>query len=228
MNERAPDSLPTPHHLADKERAELSYWFQLSRHLTENCSTMEERRQALLQVCWEKTFPRYKESLDLEDGSLVGLRVLDLGCGPHGGLIGFEDCEAWGADHLLSEYRCMGYPLEMHGIRYTQSKSEDLPFRAGYFDLVTCVNALDHVDDLAGTFREVSRVLGPRGRFLAQINFHAASTPTEPHCFTHHELLSTAHRHHLGVRRIQYQEWIEEAGEHRYLYDLQKHFPQPS
>lgn len=216
-----------PQRLAAKERAELEYWIGLSRQLTNDCATPAQCRRALLDVCQEKTFPRYLDSLDLHADSLAGLRVLDLGCGPHGGLIGFRGCERWGADHLIAEYRAIGYPLAAHGIRYVQCKSEALPFPEGSFDAVLCVNALDHVDDVDLTFREIGRVLAPGGHLLAQINFHPTATPTEPHCFRHGDLLETARRHHLGPRRIEYQTWVPGAGEHRYLYHLEHDFPRP-
>ncbi len=213
--------------MPEKERAELAFWIGLSRQLAAGATTPEERREALLRVCREKTYPRYKRDLGLADDSFAGQRVLDVGCGPHGGLIGFERCEAWGADHLIAEYQAIGYPLDAHGIRYVPAKSEGLPFPDAYFDAVLCVNALDHVDDVETTFAEIARVLRAGGRFLAQINFHPAATPTEPHCFRHHELLATADRHALGVRRIEYQTWVEDAGEHRYFYELRRDFPRP-
>ena len=208
--------------LESKERAELDYWTGLSRELTRGCSTADERRRRLLDVCWEKTYPRYKESLYLDDDSFRGQRVLDVGCGPHGGLIGFRDCRAFGADHLIPQSRALGYPLEDHGIRYAQAKSEALPYPDGSFDTVVCVNALDHVDDLERTFHEIARVLARGGTFLAQINFHPAPTPTEPHCFTHAQILTLSAGHGLGLRRVRYQGFVEEAGEHRYFYELVK------
>ena len=211
--------------LPAKEQAELAYWSALSDRLSAACTSRDERRRALLQVCWDKTFPRYKESLYLDDASFLGRRVLDLACGPHGGLIGFEGCERYGTDHLLWQYRALGYPLEQHGIRYVQCKSEKLAFPDAFFDCLLCVNALDHVDDLAATFGEIGRVLARGGRFLAQVNFHPLGTATEPHCLTHPLLLQHASQHGLGVRQVLYQGYVEAAAEHRYYYALEKDFP---
>ena len=47
-----------------------------------------------------------------------------------------------------------------------QGRVEDLPFRAGLFDLLTIGYALRHVADLELVFRECLRVLKPDGRLL--------------------------------------------------------------
>lgn len=44
--------------------------------------------------------------------------------------------------------------------------ANDLPFDDEYFNLVTMINMLHHIDDFGGILGEVSRVLSPGGRFL--------------------------------------------------------------
>jgi ubiquinone/menaquinone biosynthesis C-methylase UbiE len=41
---------------------------------------------------------------------------------------------------------------------------EQLPFASGAFDRLCCMSAIHHVPSIPGALREVSRVLGPRGR----------------------------------------------------------------
>lgn len=208
--------------LYDKRRAELSYWAALSDELTRNCETVERRRQALLSVCWEKTFPRYRRDLMLGDRDLVGQRVLDIGCGPHGGLIGFVGCERYGADPLILDYLSLGYPLADHGIRYAHCRSEQLPFPTASFDTVVTVNALDHVDDPVEALREIARVLVPGGRLRGQMNFHEGGRPAEPQALSHSLLHELLERNQVEIEHILDQGHVAEASEHRFLYQARK------
>jgi len=150
-----------------KKQAELIYWSSLMTKLTRDCKSLLEKEKKLIRLCYEITYPRYKKDLYLDDDDLFGKKVLDLGCGPHGGLIGFNGCDKYGIDHLINEYKKLGYPLDKHGIKYYSAKSEKIPFPSAYFDIVICVNALDHVDSLEKTIEEISRVLKKGGRFIS-------------------------------------------------------------
>jgi ubiquinone/menaquinone biosynthesis C-methylase UbiE len=51
-------------------------------------------------------------------------------------------------------------------VRYSCADAEQLPFKDGAFDLVTCRIAPHHFDDVTRFVREVARVLQPGGHFL--------------------------------------------------------------
>ncbi|MEM7723285.1 MAG: bifunctional 2-polyprenyl-6-hydroxyphenol methylase/3-demethylubiquinol 3-O-methyltransferase UbiG [Pseudomonadota bacterium] len=51
-------------------------------------------------------------------------------------------------------------------IRYDVGVGENLPYADGRFDIVVCVDVLEHVSDLDQVMREVARVLKPGGAFL--------------------------------------------------------------
>ena len=105
-----------------KKQAELNYWSNLIKELTQDCKSSAQKEEKLIKLCYEITYPRYKKDLYLEDDSLKGKRVLDLGCGPHGGLIGFEDCDKYGVDHLIDEYKKLGYPLNKDPVKHAFNK----------------------------------------------------------------------------------------------------------
>ena len=203
-----------------KNQAELNYWTKLIDELTKGCKDLSQKEEKLMRVCYEKTHPRYKKDLYLEDNSFKGKKVLDIGCGPHGGLIGFTDCDKYGVDHLIEEYKKIGYPLNKHGIKYYQAKSEKLPFPNSYFDIVICVNALDHVDSLKKTIEETSRVLKKGGRFIAQINFHDKPTITEPIVLDHKKLIWILLKNDLILAKRIFQYRINQ--EARYYYECEK------
>ena len=67
-------------------------------------------------------------------------------------------------DPLVPDYLKLG--ADKHKMEYVAAGSEDILFPDGHFDIVTCLNALDHVDDLDATIREVKRVTKHGGFFL--------------------------------------------------------------
>lgn len=205
-----------------KRRAELDFWRGMAADLTRGCTSEADRRAALLAVCREQTFPRYLRDLYLTPESFDGQRVLDVGCGPHGGLIGFAGAERYGVDHLLDDYRALGYPLGDHGIDYRTAPSEALPFEDRFFDVVVSVNALDHVDDVDRTMAEIGRVLRRGGRLMAQVNFHPSPTPAEPHCLTHQQMTRLLDASGLQPTAILFQETLTTHPEHRYYYEARK------
>lgn len=82
-----------------KIREESSFWLSVHDEIVKGCSTPEERLNAHVKNCYEDSFERYKPFLNVEADSFVGMKVVDVGCGPTCGLIGFKDCEKYGVDH---------------------------------------------------------------------------------------------------------------------------------
>ncbi len=58
--------------------------------------------------------------------------------------------------------------LVPEGIERVEARAEQLPFPAGSFDLVTCVNALHHIARPARALDEMARVLAPGGRIVLE------------------------------------------------------------
>ena len=132
-----------------------------------------------LQILWGEGFlaPGGPEEIReiTRDTDLTGKSVLDIGCGTGGPsvLLAREmgaasivavDVEA----HLLvqaaknAEIAGVG-----HKIDYRLVEAGPLPLEDEGFDVVFSKDALVHIADKGGLFREVLRVLRPGGRFLA-------------------------------------------------------------
>jgi SAM-dependent methyltransferase len=113
--------------------------------------------------------------------------ALDLGCAQ--GILSYFARRRGGfwvhADEDLANLRTAKNILE-HGL--VQLKGESLPFRDGSFDLVLCLDYLEHVDRDDRTLAEVSRVLKAGGEFVAV-------TPHTGRFFLFHKLRSA-----LGLR----------------------------
>lgn len=98
-----------------------------------------------------------------------GLNVLDVGCG------GGFTCEflaqrgaiVHGVDqshHCITKAKEHAV-LSNLAIAYQHSYSESLPYKTDSFDVITCVDVLEHVADLHQTLVEIHRVLKPGGVF---------------------------------------------------------------
>jgi 2-polyprenyl-3-methyl-5-hydroxy-6-metoxy-1,4-benzoquinol methylase len=121
----------------------------------------------------------YTEVFDLRRSDYDGKRVLDIGCGPRGSLEWADmTAQRVGLDPLVPGYLKLG--ADKHKMEYVASRSENIPFPDGHFDVVACLNALDHVDDLNATIREIKRVSKPGGTFLLSVEVDHPPTPTEP------------------------------------------------
>jgi 2-polyprenyl-6-hydroxyphenyl methylase/3-demethylubiquinone-9 3-methyltransferase len=101
---------------------------------------------------------------------LAGLRLLDVGCG--GGLLAEEfatlGLSVTGIDPSLPTLAAARAHAERGGlaIDYRAGRAEALPFADGEFDVVSCCDVLEHVDDPDAVIAQIARVLRPGGLFL--------------------------------------------------------------
>lgn len=98
-----------------------------------------------------------------------GLRVLDVGCG--GGFtcefLAHQQAQVWGIDQSA---QCIAAAQAHAGtgglpIAYCCGVAEALPFEAASFDVVVCVDVLEHVANPLKSVQEMGRVLRPGGLF---------------------------------------------------------------
>ncbi|MEM6253186.1 MAG: bifunctional 2-polyprenyl-6-hydroxyphenol methylase/3-demethylubiquinol 3-O-methyltransferase UbiG [Cyanobacteria bacterium P01_D01_bin.156] len=98
-----------------------------------------------------------------------GLKVLDVGCG------GGYTCEflaqrkaiVTGIDQSAACIKAAHRHRTEKGLNidYQVGVAEHLPFDNDYFDVVTCVDVLEHVKSPRATIAEIGRVLKPGGQF---------------------------------------------------------------
>ena len=99
-----------------------------------------------------------------------GLAVLDLGCA--GGFmseaLATRRAKVTGIDPAGQAINAARVHAEGvgHEIQYDVGVGEDLPYEDAAFDVVVCVDVLEHVSDLTKVLAEVARVLKPGGFFL--------------------------------------------------------------
>lgn len=98
-----------------------------------------------------------------------GLKVLDVGCG--GGytceFLAQRGAKVTGIDPSAACIEAAKSHAVMRGVTidYHVGMGENLSFGCDRFDVVICVDVLEHVQSIAATVTEISRVLQPGGLF---------------------------------------------------------------
>jgi SAM-dependent methyltransferase len=114
----------------------------------------------------------------LEEGAVVGGRVLDVACGAGHMAMSLhqQGAQAWGLDasgEMLGIGRWL-FPNDQ--IMLIRGIGESLPFRSGSFDRVICKGSLDHFVDPYTFMGEAARITAPDGRVvIALANYESLS-----------------------------------------------------
>lgn len=115
-------------------------------------------------------------------GFLAGKVVADFGCGPRGSLVWASPALLRiGIDVLADRYADeFADNILAHDMLYLKSTERVIPLPTGLVDVMFTMNAIDHVDDFAGTCREIVRVIKPGGLFIGSFNLEEPPSSTEP------------------------------------------------
>ena len=124
-------------------------------------------------LAWKKNY--WEEMLQsLELAPKAGDRVLDAGCGPAGIFMALPNSEVTALDPLLDQYENdiphfskENYP----GVHFLSMPLENFEEEEAY-DFVFCLNAINHVSDLALSFDRIVRALRPGGQLIVSIDAH--------------------------------------------------------
>jgi ubiquinone/menaquinone biosynthesis C-methylase UbiE len=145
-----------------------------------------------------------------------GRRVLDAACGVGYGtamLAAAGAREAVGLDIAqdIIDTANRSAPL---GVRFVAGDVRSIPFDDGSFDLVTCFETIEHVDDAGAVLAEIARVLAADGIALVSSPNPDGYVPGNPHHVREYragelEELLSGHFSHTIVRR-QF-DWVTSA-----------------
>jgi ubiquinone/menaquinone biosynthesis C-methylase UbiE len=161
---------------------------------------------------------RHEEIRRVVDSLPVGMRALDLGCGV-GHILsilpsGFKKV---GVDYSLSSLKLARRHLPEPD-SLVNASGQLLPFDDSTFDLVTCLEVLEHLEDDEKAVSEISRVLKPGGYLIA-------SVPNQYYFEEYRELMGH-YRHYtpasfaelLARYRIQIKTYLNEYKRFNFLY----------
>ena len=97
--------------------------------------------------------------------------ILDVGCGPDAMVSYVIKGERVGLDPLMDAFlRKFKLPKDVHWIK---GMGEHMPLKTGYFDVVLCMNVLDHMLDPSKALNEISKILKNEGIFLLYVECHS-------------------------------------------------------
>ena len=102
-------------------------------------------------------------------------RILDAGCGPAGIFIILQDNDVWAIDPLLDQYarQLIHFnPDDYPWVQFDTSRLEDWQPPEKRFDLVFCLNALNHVRNLERTVQQLHQCLHSDGRLVLSVDAH--------------------------------------------------------
>lgn len=157
---------------------------------------MTARQRAQLEDVhwWYRGRRRILRAAIGEHGLGAGSRVLDAGCGS-GALL--ADLAATGAAVSGIEPDT-GACARAQARRVGEVRAAalaSLPFEDGAFDLITCLDVLEHVDDDLAALRELRRVTARDGRLLVTV-------PNHPWLWSGHDV-AAGHVRRYNLRRLQ-------------------------
>lgn len=120
----------------------------------------------------------YTKSFGLDSSDYKDKSIIDIGSGP-------RDPLQWATmtkrrvliDPLNWIYRLLKTPSSYA----VTANAENIPFPNESFDLVTCFNSLDHVDNISSVAKELQRILKPGGKLLIIVELGHDPTTCEPH-----------------------------------------------
>jgi SAM-dependent methyltransferase len=108
------------------------------------------------------------EKFDLPIGFLNYKKVLEVGVSMYAAIHNLADSPALkvGIDPLAGFYN----PMYPKSTLHVQGRGEELPFISGNFDVVLCLNVLDHTEKPDLVVKEIKRCLEPNGLLLFSVN----------------------------------------------------------
>lgn len=101
-------------------------------------------------------------------------KILDVGCGPMGVFSVFPDHQVVAVDPLFGTYRRQFphlQPGSYPNVRFVELALEQYEPPHG-FDLVFCINAINHVADLAVCLKKLAACTRPGGRLILTVDAH--------------------------------------------------------
>ena len=133
------------------------------------------QKQPADYLAWKKT---YWQTLFQQIGKDVPItertQILELGCGPAGCFVFLDKNNITAVDPLIEEYerqlehfRKSDYPKT----RFVQSTMEELLLKETA-DIVLCMNAINHVNDISKAVNVIAQALKPDGIVLMSVDAH--------------------------------------------------------
>ena len=170
----------------DSQKGEARFW----AGQVANGNTEQRNRDGWYRdVCFPAVFGAY---------NFKGKYLIDLGSGPEGILCSIPEagCRVQ-VDPLFGEFERQGFKHPQR-VACMTAACESVPLPAGRFDVVFCMNMLDHCQDPAAVVKEAAQLMRHDGMFILCVDMRPP------------ELIDRMHKLRLTAPVIL--EWMEAAG----------------
>jgi SAM-dependent methyltransferase len=154
----------------------------------------------LVRYRWARQFARGRRILDAGSGTGFGSAMLAEAGAEH--VVGIDN------DTSAVEQASADRP---HNVEFAVCDVAGLPFDDASFDIVTCMEVIEHVDNPARVIDELHRVLKPDGLLLLSTPNREVVVPGNPfhlHEFTPDELVETISRRFRNVAARRQHTWV--------------------
>lgn len=146
------------------QKAELRWWQKYLK------GKNIEEYHSWKKAYWQKLLTKLSSTCPVQDG----MQVLDAGCGPAGIFMNLQNCKVHALDPLLDEYdreiphfKKSDYPY----VLFMSKPLEQLQAEEQY-DVVYCMNAINHVSDLQACYTLLADAVKPGGKMVITIDAH--------------------------------------------------------
>jgi SAM-dependent methyltransferase len=142
----------------DSQKNELWFW----QTMLDQGNPDQHHRNAYYQSNMEGKCDMIKRFLDSND--LSGRVILDLGSGPEGFCHAINAGIKIAIDPLMNKFRRMGFKTDANKVVSITAKAEDLSdMFYGTFDVIFCLNSIDHHQDPGLVMDQIFDALKPHG-----------------------------------------------------------------
>lgn len=124
---------------------------------------------------------------------------LEVGCGPYGVIEALEEGLRVGVDPLIPFYAGMPGRRESE-TEYVRAVGEFLPFVESAFEVVFCVNALDHMASPELASAEMARISKPQSPLMLVLNVMHRGNKVLARFF---DVFDAPHPHHMTANEVQ-------------------------
>jgi 2-polyprenyl-3-methyl-5-hydroxy-6-metoxy-1,4-benzoquinol methylase len=146
------------------QKLEYKWW---QRYLKKK--NTEEYLQWKIQY-WQKVLSEISKYIPVP----VGKHILDAGCGPAGIFIVLKENTVDAIDPLLDHYRNLPHFMPERSI-WTQFENSPIESLAEVekYDVIFCMNAINHVNDISLCYDNLVRILKPNGYMIISTDAHS-------------------------------------------------------
>lgn len=151
-------------------RWKIAQWFEL-RWWKKYLKQKDTTQYIEYKTNYWKEFLKHIKEIDINSN---GLDILDIGCGPAGVFMVFNNSKVDAVDPLIDKYEAelkhfsiSKYP----NVNFITKAFEDFESKNKY-DLVFCLNTINHVINIDSTHHKIISMLKPNSMLLESVDAH--------------------------------------------------------